>query len=67
MNDLFKVNEKVVVVTGATGILAGGAAQYLQKNGATVVYLRPFLNPLQKWWRKRYRLPRNMEPWYPMI
>ena len=32
-----------------------------------VVYLRPFLNPLQKWWRKRYRLPRNMEPWYPMI
>ena len=39
MNDLFKVNEKVVVVTGATGILAGGAAQYLQKNGATVVYM----------------------------
>ena len=39
MNDFFKVNEKVVVVTGATGILAGGAAQYLQKNGATVVYM----------------------------
>jgi len=39
MNDLFKVNEKVVVVTGATGILAGGSAQYLQNNGATVVYM----------------------------
>ena len=39
MNDLFKVNEKVVVVTGATGILAGGAARYLQKNGAKIVYL----------------------------
>ena len=39
MNELFKVNEKVIVVTGATGILAGGAARYLQKNGAKIVYL----------------------------
>ena len=39
MNELFEVNQKVVVVTGATGVLAGGAAQYLQKNGARVVYL----------------------------
>ena len=39
MNELFDVKGKVIVVTGATGILAGGAAQYLQKNGATVVYL----------------------------
>ena len=39
MNELFDVKEKVIVVTGATGILAGGAAKYLQKNGATVVYL----------------------------
>ena len=39
MNELFDVSGKVIVVTGATGILAGGAAQYLQKNGAKVVYL----------------------------
>ena len=39
MNELFDVKEKVIVVTGATGILAGGAAQYLQKNGAKIVYL----------------------------
>ena len=39
MNELFDLSGKVIVVTGATGILAGGAAQYLQKNGAKVVYL----------------------------
>ena len=39
MNELFNISEKVIVVTGATGILAGGAAKYLQRNGAKVVYL----------------------------
>jgi NAD(P)-dependent dehydrogenase (short-subunit alcohol dehydrogenase family) len=39
MNELFDVTGKVIVVTGATGILAGGAAQYLQKNGASIIYL----------------------------
>lgn len=39
MNDLFTISDKVIVVTGATGVLAGGAAQYLQKNGAKVVYI----------------------------
>jgi len=39
MNELFDVSGKVIVVTGATGILAGGTAQYLQKNGAKIVYL----------------------------
>jgi len=39
MNDLFTISGKVIVVTGATGVLAGGAAQYLQQNGAKVVYL----------------------------
>ena len=39
MNELFDVSGKVIVVTGATGILAGGTAQYLQKNGARIVYL----------------------------
>ena len=39
MNQLFDLNGKVIVVTGATGILAGGAAKYLQQNGAKGVYL----------------------------
>ena len=39
MNDLFTISGKVIVVTGATGVLAGGAAQYLQKNGAKLVYI----------------------------
>lgn len=39
MNELFDLSGKVIIVTGATGVLAGGTAQYLQKNGATVVYL----------------------------
>ena len=39
MNELFDLSGKVIVVTGATGVLAGGSAQYLQKNGAKVVYL----------------------------
>jgi NAD(P)-dependent dehydrogenase (short-subunit alcohol dehydrogenase family) len=37
--NLFELSGKVIVVTGATGILAGGAAKYLQQQGATVVYL----------------------------
>ena len=39
MKNLFDVKDKVIVVTGATGVLAGGAALYLQEQGATVVYL----------------------------
>ena len=39
MKNLFELSGKVVVVTGATGILAGGAAKYLQEQGASVVYL----------------------------
>ena len=39
MNQLFDISGKVIVVTGATGILAGGAAKYLQRNGAKVIYL----------------------------
>lgn len=39
MEDLFRIEDKVVVVTGATGILAGGSARYLQSRGASVVYL----------------------------
>jgi NAD(P)-dependent dehydrogenase (short-subunit alcohol dehydrogenase family) len=39
MNDLFDVSGKVIVVTGAAGVLAGGVAKYLQEQGAHVVYL----------------------------
>ena len=38
METLFKLSDKVIVVTGATGVLAGGAAKYLQEQGARVVY-----------------------------
>jgi NAD(P)-dependent dehydrogenase (short-subunit alcohol dehydrogenase family) len=39
MKNLFEITGKVVVVTGATGILAGGTAKYLQQQGAKVVYV----------------------------
>jgi NAD(P)-dependent dehydrogenase (short-subunit alcohol dehydrogenase family) len=38
-NSLFDLNGRVIVVTGATGVLAGSAARYLQGQGASVVYL----------------------------
>ncbi len=39
MKNLFDLSGKVIAVTGATGILAGGTAKYLQAQGAHVVYL----------------------------
>jgi len=39
LNQLFDITDRVIVVSGATGLLAGGAAQYLQQQGAYVVYL----------------------------
>ncbi|MEM6885545.1 MAG: SDR family oxidoreductase [Verrucomicrobiota bacterium] len=36
---LFDLSDKVIVVTGATGVLAGTAADYLLTQGAKVVYL----------------------------
>jgi NAD(P)-dependent dehydrogenase (short-subunit alcohol dehydrogenase family) len=36
---LFSVADQVIVVTGATGVLAGSAAGYLAAQGARVVYL----------------------------
>jgi NAD(P)-dependent dehydrogenase (short-subunit alcohol dehydrogenase family) len=38
-HSLFDLTEKVVVVTGATGVLAGSAADYLASQRARVVYL----------------------------
>ena len=39
MSSLFDLTDRVVVVTGATGALAGSAADYLASQGARVVYL----------------------------
>ena len=39
MNSLFDLTDHVVVVTGATGALAGSAATYLASQGARVVYI----------------------------
>ncbi|MFT4176542.1 MAG: SDR family NAD(P)-dependent oxidoreductase [Luteolibacter sp.] len=39
MNSLFDIKGRVIVVTGATGVLAGSAADYLASQGARVVYL----------------------------
>ena len=39
MSDLFDLKDSVIVVTGATGVLAGSAADYLAGQGARVVYL----------------------------
>jgi len=39
MNDIFDLTNRVIVVTGATGSLAGSAADYLAARNARVVYL----------------------------
>ena len=39
MENLFDIKNKVIVVTGSTGVLAGAAAQYLATQGANVVFL----------------------------
>ncbi|MDH3346064.1 MAG: SDR family NAD(P)-dependent oxidoreductase, partial [Kiritimatiellaceae bacterium] len=36
---LFDISGKVIAVTGAAGVLAGGTAKYLQQQGAHVIYL----------------------------
>ncbi|MGC4072057.1 MAG: SDR family oxidoreductase [Nibricoccus sp.] len=36
---LFDISQRVIVVTGATGVLAGSAARYLASQGARVVFL----------------------------
>lgn len=42
MNNLFNMEDKVIAITGAAGVLAGGTANYLQEQGAYVVYLDLF-------------------------
>lgn len=39
MHNLFKLDGNVIVVTGATGVLAGGVAKYLLECGSKVVFL----------------------------
>jgi len=42
MNSLFDLKDKVIAVTGAAGVLAGGTAKYLQTQGAFIIYLDLF-------------------------
>ena len=42
MNNLFDIQDKVIAVTGAAGVLAGGTANYLQAQGAHIIYLDLF-------------------------
>ena len=42
MQNLFNLSDKVVAITGAAGVLAGGTAKYLQEQGAYVIYLDLF-------------------------
>jgi NAD(P)-dependent dehydrogenase (short-subunit alcohol dehydrogenase family) len=42
MNKLFDITNKVIVVTGAAGVLAGGVAKYLLEQGTHVVFLDLF-------------------------
>lgn len=39
MKSLFDISNKVFAVTGAAGVLGGGTAHYLQKQGAHIIYL----------------------------
>ncbi|MDP9175199.1 MAG: SDR family oxidoreductase [Planctomycetota bacterium] len=39
MSSIFDITDRVIVVTGSTGALAGSAADYLASQGARVVYL----------------------------
>jgi NAD(P)-dependent dehydrogenase (short-subunit alcohol dehydrogenase family) len=39
VKNLFDLTDKVIAVTGAAGVLAGGTAKYLQEQGAYVIYL----------------------------
>jgi len=40
--NLFDLSDKVIAITGAAGVLAGGTANYLQEQGAYIVYLDLF-------------------------
>jgi len=48
MNKLFDVSDKVIAITGAAGVLAGGTANYLQEQGAYVIYLDLFQEAVDK-------------------
>ncbi len=39
MNELFNIKDKVVAITGSTGVLAGELARYLAKEGAKIVFM----------------------------
>ena len=39
MKNLFDINDKVIVMTGATGVLGSSIAEYLASQGAKIVIL----------------------------
>ncbi|WKX75110.1 SDR family NAD(P)-dependent oxidoreductase [Zobellia laminariae] len=39
MNDLFDLRDKTIALSGGTGVLGGSIAEYLVKNGASVILL----------------------------
>jgi NAD(P)-dependent dehydrogenase (short-subunit alcohol dehydrogenase family) len=48
MKNLFDISDKVIAVTGAAGVLAGGTAKYLQEQGAFVIYLDLYQEAVDK-------------------
>jgi NADPH:quinone reductase-like Zn-dependent oxidoreductase len=68
MINLFNLMDRVVLVTGATGALAGSAADYLAAQGARVVYLGRGQEKLDAALAKcRAKHPtRNASDWSPM-
>lgn len=59
MKNLFDISGKVIAVTGATGVLAGGTAKYLQQQGAHVVYLGRNREKLDKTLAEASRISSN--------
>ena len=39
MNELFNIKDKVIAITGSTGVLAGEVARYLASQGAKIVFM----------------------------
>ena len=47
-NNLFNISNKVILITGACGVLGGSIATYLLENGATIVLLHYKEEPLNE-------------------
>ena len=60
MNSLFNIEENVILVTGACGVLGGSISEYLLTKGATVVLLHykeePLFNSVNDLKKKGYNV-----------